>query len=51
MGNLTQVTEPNPKGGNNHATYYTYNTFNQLVTVSMERRRVPENGTTISHRS
>jgi len=48
MGNLTQVTEPNPAGGANFLTYYTYNTFNQLLTVSMTRPKVPANGTNVT---
>jgi len=48
MGNLTQVAEPNPAGGANFLTYYTYNTFNQLLTVSMTRPKVPANGTNVT---
>ncbi|MBM3748212.1 MAG: RHS repeat protein [Acidobacteria bacterium] len=36
MGNLVQVTEPNPAGGN-HETYYTYNLPGKLTQVSMTR--------------
>ncbi len=48
LGNLTQVTEPNPKGGDNYNTSYTYNTFNQLLNVSMTRPKVPANGTNVT---
>ena len=41
FGNLTLVTEPNPAGGANFTTSYTYSPLNQLVSVSM-----PRNGTT-----
>jgi RHS repeat-associated protein len=37
MSNLIQVTEPNPAGGANHETYYTYNLVNKLTQVSMPR--------------
>ena len=37
FGNLVQVTEPNPAGGDNYQTYYTYNLRNQLTGVSMPR--------------
>ncbi len=37
FGNLVAVTEPRPGGGNNLYTIYTYNSVNQLVTVSMPR--------------
>jgi len=36
LGNLVQVTEPNPNGGN-HETYYTHNLANRLTQVSMTR--------------
>jgi hypothetical protein len=39
IGNLIQVTEPAPEGGNgNDETYYTYNIFNQLTNVDAARR-------------
>ncbi|HEY3444428.1 MAG TPA: RHS repeat-associated core domain-containing protein [Paludibaculum sp.] len=37
FGNLVLVIEPNPAGGANYNTTYTYNAFNQLTTVSMPR--------------
>ena len=37
VGNLTQVNEPNPAGGADFITNYTYDTFNRLITVSMPR--------------
>ncbi len=37
LGNLIQVTEPNPQGGANHETYYAYNLVNKLTQVSMPR--------------
>ena len=37
FGNLVQVIEPNPAGGANLVTNYTYNGLNQLVQVSMPR--------------
>src|SRR6266480_5309391 len=37
MGNLTQVQEPNPAGGANLVTNYSYNGANQLVQVLMPR--------------
>jgi RHS repeat-associated protein len=43
QGNLAAVTEPNPAGGANLATSYTYNAANQLIGVSMPR---PYNGNT-----
>ena len=43
LGNLVPVTEPNPAGGADWVTDYTYNPFGQLVGVAMptgrERRR------------
>ena len=48
MGNLTSVAEPNPTGKANYDTFYTYNHFNQLLTVSMTRPRVPANGTNVT---
>ncbi|HZU27162.1 MAG TPA: RHS repeat domain-containing protein [Bryobacteraceae bacterium] len=43
MGNLVSVTEPNPSGGANFVTTYTYNAANQLLQVAMPR---PYNGGT-----
>jgi len=37
MGNLLAVTEPDPNGGSNLATNYTYNAADQLTQVSMPR--------------
>jgi RHS repeat-associated protein len=37
FGNLTLLTEPNPAGGANWTTSYTYNALNQLTQVSMTR--------------
>ena len=37
MGNLVTVTEPNPAGGSNLVTSYTYNVLSQLTQVSMPR--------------
>src|SRR2546425_12389030 len=37
MGNLTQVIEPNPAGGANLITTYTYDLLNHLTQVSMPR--------------
>ena len=37
MGNLVQVTEPNPAGGANFETYYTYDALNNLTQVAMPR--------------
>ncbi|MFN7919438.1 MAG: RHS repeat-associated core domain-containing protein [Bryobacteraceae bacterium] len=37
VGNLTQVTEPNPAGGADLLTNYTYNLRGELLTVSMPR--------------
>ena len=37
MGNLVMVTEPNPAGGADWTTSYTYNFLNQLTQVSMPR--------------
>ena len=44
-GNVTQVTEPNPAGGSNLVTTYTYDMFNHLTQVQMTR------GTTAQTRS
>jgi YD repeat-containing protein len=41
MGNLVTVTEPNPAGGADHLTNYTYDVLNHLTGVSM-----PRNGNT-----
>ncbi|MBY0506126.1 MAG: hypothetical protein K2X03_19575 [Bryobacteraceae bacterium] len=37
LGNLVQVTEPNPAGGADYQTYYTYNIRDQLTQVQMPR--------------
>jgi len=37
LGNLTKVEEPNPAGGANLETLYTYDVLNKLKTVSMTR--------------
>ena len=37
LGNLVRVEEPNPAGGANYQTTYTYTTLNQLWTVTMPR--------------
>ncbi|MBY0507381.1 MAG: hypothetical protein K2X03_25930 [Bryobacteraceae bacterium] len=37
LGNLVQVTEPNPAGGTDYQTYYTYNVRDQLTQVQMPR--------------
>jgi hypothetical protein len=37
MGNLVMVTEPNPAGGADWTTSYTYNVLNHLTQVSMPR--------------
>ena len=37
FGNLVSVVEPNPAGGANFSTTYTYNGVNQLTTVTMPR--------------
>jgi YD repeat-containing protein len=37
FGNLTLVTEPNPAGGSNWTTTYTYNLLNQMTQVYMPR--------------
>ena len=36
-GNLVQVTEPNPAGGSNFTTSYTYDLLKRLIGVSMPR--------------
>ena len=36
-GNVTQVTEPNPAGGSNQVTTYTYDIYNHLTQVQMTR--------------
>jgi RHS repeat-associated protein len=37
MGNLTQVNEPNPTGGADYVTSYTYDVMNHLTGVSIPR--------------
>jgi YD repeat-containing protein len=37
LGNLTKVTEPNPAGGADLDSNYTYNLFNRLTQTSMTR--------------
>ena len=37
MGDLTQLTEPNPAGGSNYVTSYTYDVMGHLTNVSMPR--------------
>jgi len=37
FGNVTQVNEPNPAGGADYVTQYTYNAFDKLTTVTMPR--------------
>jgi RHS repeat-associated protein len=37
FGNLKQVIEPNPSGGADHLTDYTYDLLNRLATVTMTR--------------
>jgi len=37
FGNLVYVTEPNPAGGANYGTTYTYDLLNHLIGVSMPR--------------
>ena len=44
FGNLELVTEPRP-GGGTYTTNYTYNRFNQLLTVSMPRDGVTQTRT------
>ena len=44
FGNLVQVTEPAPEGGQ-HQTYYTYDLFNHLTQVSMPRGAVTQTRT------
>ncbi len=45
MGNLTQVIEPNPAGGADLTSNYTYNVVNQLTQVSMTRGAVTQTRT------
>jgi len=45
FGNVILVTEPNPAGGANLATNYTYTPANQLATVSMTRGGVAQTRT------
>jgi YD repeat-containing protein len=51
LGNLTQVTEPNPQGGAPYETYYTYNAAGQMTQVSMPRPNVGWAGTTTQTRT
>jgi len=51
LGNLTQVTEPNPQGGANFETYYSYNAAGQMTQVSMPRPNVGLPGTTTQVRT
>jgi len=44
-GNVILVTEPNPAGGANLATNYTYTPANQLATVSMTRGGIAQTRT------
>jgi hypothetical protein len=44
-GLVTQVTEPNPAGGANLTTNYTYTLLNQLAQVSMTRNGYTQNRT------
>jgi RHS repeat-associated protein len=37
FGNVTQVNEPNPAGGADYVTQYTYNAFDKLTNVTMPR--------------
>ena len=37
FGNTTQVNEPNPAGGADYVTQYSYNAFDKLIQVSMPR--------------
>src|SRR5205823_12091142 len=45
MGNLTLVTEPNPAGGANLDTNYTYDMLNHLTQVSMTRNSTTQTRT------
>jgi len=45
MGNLTKVTEPNPAGGTDLDSNYTYDMFNHLKQVSMTRGSTTQNRT------
>ncbi len=45
FGNLTQVNEPNPAGGADYVTTYSYNLHNQLTGVSMPRGGVTQTRT------
>ena len=40
MGNLVQVTEPNPAGGANFETYYAYDALNNLTQVAHAPQRL-----------
>jgi RHS repeat-associated protein len=42
FGNLTQVTEPDPQGGANQQTYYTYDILSHLTQVQMTRGSVTQ---------
>ncbi len=42
FGNLTVVTEPNPAGGSNYTTTYTYDLFGDVTGVSMPRGGVTQ---------
>lgn len=44
-GNLVKVWEPNPGGGADLETLYTYNAFDQLIQVSMPRGAVTQTRT------
>lgn len=50
FGNLVQVTEPNPAGGANYETYYSYNLRNKLTQVQMPRP-VSGGGTVTQYRT
>ena len=45
FGNLIRVEEPNPAGGANYVTSYTYTLLNQLTTVSMPRNGITQTRT------
>jgi len=51
LGQLVQVTEPNPAGGAAYETYYTYNVAGQMTQVSMPRPNVGLPGTTTQVRT
>jgi len=50
MGNLVTVTEPNPAGGADWTTSYTYDVMNHLTGVDMPRP-YPATGTFTQHRT